>query len=58
MSVVLGGFGTSSTGKGEAMVFEGEAQFTDVDKTVERPHPRAASYKLQVPELRAAKVAR
>jgi NAD(P) transhydrogenase len=31
VSVLLGGFGTSSTGTGEAMVFEGEATFTDVD---------------------------
>jgi len=31
VSVLLGGFGTSSTGSGEAMVFEGEASFTDVD---------------------------
>jgi len=35
MSVLLGGFGTSSTGKGEAMVFTGEATFTDVETTVE-----------------------
>jgi len=35
MSVVLGGFGTSSTGRGEAMKFEGEARFTDVEKTIE-----------------------
>merc|ERR1719263_905872 len=35
VSVLLGGFGTSSTGEGEAMVFEGEAKFTDVPTTVE-----------------------
>jgi NAD(P) transhydrogenase len=35
-SVLLGGYGTSSTGSGEAMVFEGEARFTDIDTTVER----------------------
>ena len=35
VSVLLGGFGTSSTGQGEAMVFEGEAKFTDVPTTVE-----------------------
>ena len=33
-SVLLGGYGTSSTGKGEAMVFEGEAKFTDVETTI------------------------
>merc|ERR1740117_1131478 len=31
VSVLLGGFGTASTGQGEAMVFEGEASFTDVE---------------------------
>jgi NAD(P) transhydrogenase len=31
VSVLLGGYGTSSTGQGEAMVFEGEASFTDVE---------------------------
>merc|ERR1712196_514034 len=31
LSVILGGFGTKATGTGEAMVFEGEATFTDVD---------------------------
>merc|ERR1719271_2101822 len=30
VSVLLCGFGTSSTGQGKAMVFEGEAKFTDV----------------------------
>ena len=35
VSVLLGGFGTASTGQGEAMVFEGEAKFTDVAATVE-----------------------
>jgi len=35
VSVLLGGFGTASTGGGEAMVFEGEAKFTDVPATVE-----------------------
>ena len=35
VSVLLGGFGTSSTGEGEAMVLEGEAKFTDVPTTVE-----------------------
>merc|ERR550537_215943 len=34
-SVLLGGYGTDSTGTGEAMVFEGEATFTDIDHTVE-----------------------
>merc|ERR1740139_1798236 len=34
VSVLLGGFGTASTGGGEAMVFEGEAKFTDVETTV------------------------
>ena len=34
-SVLLGGYGTSATGTGEAMVFEGEATFTDVETTVE-----------------------
>jgi NAD(P) transhydrogenase len=33
VSVLLGGFGTAA--KGPAMVFEGEATFTDVDSTVE-----------------------
>jgi len=33
-SVLLGGFGTASTGTGDAMVFEGEATFTDVEATV------------------------
>lgn len=36
VSVLLGGFGTSSTGAGEAMVFEGEPTVTSVDETVER----------------------
>lgn len=35
VSVLLGGYGTSATGKGEAMVFEGEATFTDVDQAVD-----------------------
>ena len=34
-SVLLGGFGTAATGKGEAMVFEGEATFTDVEQTTD-----------------------
>jgi len=34
VSVLLGGFGTASTGTGEAMVFEGEAKFTDVETTI------------------------
>ena len=36
VSVLLGGYGTSATGGGEAMVFEGEATFTDVEATVEK----------------------
>merc|ERR1711998_257480 len=36
VSVLLGGFGTKSTGTGEAMKFEGEATVTSVDETVER----------------------
>jgi NAD(P) transhydrogenase len=35
VSVILGGFGTKATGQGEAMVFEGEATFTDIDATVD-----------------------
>ena len=35
VSVLLGGYGTSSTGTGEAMKIEGEAQFTDCEQTVE-----------------------
>jgi len=36
VSVLLGGFGTTSTGSGEAMVFEGEPTVTNVDETVQR----------------------
>merc|ERR1740115_587095 len=36
VSVLLGGFGTSTTGSGEAMVFEGEPTVTNVDETVQR----------------------
>merc|ERR1712159_374200 len=36
VSVLLGGYGTSSTGTGEAMVFEGEATFTDISETCSR----------------------
>eukprot|EP00658_Telonema_sp_P-2_P037782 TRINITY_DN27159_c0_g1_i6.p1 TRINITY_DN27159_c0_g1~~TRINITY_DN27159_c0_g1_i6.p1 ORF type:complete len:1044 (-),score=338.05 TRINITY_DN27159_c0_g1_i6:371-3502(-) len=36
VSVLLGGFGTKTTGTGEAMVFEGESTVTSVDETVER----------------------
>ena len=35
VSVLLGGYGTASTGKGEAMKIEGEATMTDVAQTVE-----------------------
>jgi len=35
VSVLLGGYGTSSTGKGEAMKIEGEPTMTDVAQTVE-----------------------
>ena len=34
LSVISGGFGTKATGKGEAMVFEGEATMTNVDDVV------------------------
>lgn len=34
ISVLLGGYGTKSTGKGEAMKFEGEATITSVEETV------------------------
>lgn len=33
-SVILGGYGTKSTSKGEAMKFEGEPTLTNVDDTV------------------------
>jgi NAD(P) transhydrogenase len=36
VSVLLGGFGTKSTGAGEAMVYEGESTVTTVEETVER----------------------
>jgi len=36
VSVLLGGFGTTTTGSGEAMVFEGEPTTTTVDETVEK----------------------
>merc|ERR1712086_1200784 len=36
VSVLLGGFGTTSTGSGDAMVFEGEPTVTNVDETVQR----------------------
>merc|ERR1711887_528626 len=36
VSVLLGGFGTKSTGTGEAMKFEGESTVTSVEETVER----------------------
>merc|ERR1719158_1336389 len=36
VSVLLGGYGTSSTGTGEAMQFEGEATTINVDEAVER----------------------
>jgi len=36
VSVLLGGFGTKSTGQGEAMKFEGESTVTSVEETVER----------------------
>merc|ERR1711887_396162 len=35
-NVILGGFGTKSTGTGEAMKFEGESTVTSVEETVER----------------------
>jgi NAD(P) transhydrogenase len=35
VSVLLGGYGTTSTGKGEAMKIEGEPTMTDVAQTVE-----------------------
>lgn len=35
VSVLLGGYGTASTGRGEAMKIEGEATMTDVGQTVE-----------------------
>jgi H+-translocating NAD(P) transhydrogenase len=34
VSVILGGYGTKSTSKGEAMKFEGEATLTNIDETV------------------------
>jgi len=34
VSVILGGYGTKSGGKGEAMKFEGEATMTNIDDTV------------------------
>lgn len=34
LSVILGGFGTKATAKGEAMVFSGEATMTNVDDTI------------------------
>jgi NAD(P) transhydrogenase len=34
VSVILGGYGTKATGKGEAMHFEGEATMTNIDDTV------------------------
>ena len=33
--MLLGGYGTAATGTGEAMVFEGEATFTDVETTTD-----------------------
>merc|ERR1711957_398630 len=36
VSVLLGGFGTTTTGGGDAMVFEGEPTVTNVDETVQR----------------------
>merc|ERR1711957_121604 len=36
VSVLLGGFGTTTTGSGDAMVFEGEPTVTNVDETVQR----------------------
>lgn len=33
LSVILGGYGTKSSGGGEAMVFEGEVSQTNVDDT-------------------------
>merc|ERR1711981_1350498 len=36
VSVLLGGFGTKTTGTGEAMKFEGESTVTSVEETVER----------------------
>lgn len=34
LSVILGGYGTKATGKGEAMTFEGESTMTNIDETV------------------------
>ena len=34
-NVILGGYGTSSTGTGKAMEIKGEAKFTDVPMTVD-----------------------
>jgi NAD(P) transhydrogenase len=34
-SVLLGGYGTAATGTGEAMVFTGEAKFTDIEQTTD-----------------------
>jgi NAD(P) transhydrogenase len=34
VSVILGGYGTKNTGKGEAVHFEGEATMTNIDETV------------------------
>ena len=34
VSVILGGYGTKSSGGGEAMKFEGEATTTDVDSVI------------------------
>lgn len=34
LSVILGGYGTKNSGKGEAMTFEGEATITNVDDVV------------------------
>lgn len=36
VSVLLGGFGTKSTGGGEAMVYEGESTVTSVEETIAR----------------------
>ena len=36
VSVILGGYGTKASGKGEAMKFEGEATTTNVDDVVKQ----------------------
>lgn len=34
LSVIMGGYGTKATGKGEAMKFEGDVTLTNIDDTV------------------------